>query len=104
MSTLDDFFGDGRTKKEPECSYCGGKDGELKVSISDAYGPTHWSHPVCKEKMEAEREQKAEASRQSAFRAAYNDWMEEGGKLEDYLSAGANGDQYSDQAGIDDEE
>jgi hypothetical protein len=48
MTVLDDFFGDGAADNTPECSFCGGIDGELIVSISDAYGPTHWHHQTCK--------------------------------------------------------
>ena len=55
MSTLDDFFGDGKTAK-PECSFCGKQTGELIVTISDAYGPTHWMHKDC---MVAYEEEKA---------------------------------------------
>ena len=46
-NTLDDFFGDGLEESAPECSFCGGKDDELIVSIQDAYGPTHWHHAAC---------------------------------------------------------
>ena len=48
MTTLDDFFGrsDEATK---ECSFCGGTEGELIASVSDACGPTHWHHASCKE-------------------------------------------------------
>jgi len=49
MSTLDDFFGDGSADNTPECSFCGGIDGELVVSVQDAYGPTHWHHKACEE-------------------------------------------------------
>jgi hypothetical protein len=51
MSTLDDFFGSS-DEATPECSFCGGAEdkelGELIVSVSDAYGPTHWYHATCK--------------------------------------------------------
>jgi hypothetical protein len=54
MSTLDDFFGDGLTDSIPEeCSFCGGTDGELVVSVEDHYGPTHWHHEVCKTKVQS---------------------------------------------------
>lgn len=48
MTTLDEFFGDGSEESIPECSFCGGIEGELVVSIKDAYGPTHWHHAACK--------------------------------------------------------
>lgn len=48
MTTLDDFYGDGSADNTPECSYCGGQDGKLVVSISDHYGPTRWHHEECK--------------------------------------------------------
>jgi hypothetical protein len=57
MSVLDDFFGDGSADNTPECTYCGGKDGNLIVSVRDANGPTHWHHEECEEKARAEREQ-----------------------------------------------
>lgn len=47
-NTLDDFFGDGSVDNIPECSFCGKAEGELIVSIQDAYGPTHWHHAACK--------------------------------------------------------
>jgi len=43
-NTLDDFFGDGSEESVPECSFCGKTEGELEVSVQDAYGPTHWHH------------------------------------------------------------
>lgn len=46
-NTLDDFFGDGGADNIPECSFCGDKEGELIVSVQDAYGPTHWHHAAC---------------------------------------------------------
>lgn len=47
MTTLEDFYGDDSAHNTPECSFCGGK-GELIVSVSDVYGPTHWHHEKCK--------------------------------------------------------
>jgi hypothetical protein len=57
MTTLDDFFGDGSADNTPECSFCGGQDGELIVSVSDHYGPTHWHHEVCKAQDDASKDQ-----------------------------------------------
>ncbi len=56
MSTLDDFYGDSKTATK-ECSYCGkGEEVEaLVVSVSDAYGPTHWHHAACKAESDAKR-------------------------------------------------
>jgi hypothetical protein len=48
MTTLNDFFGSSN-EATPECSFCGGTEGELIVSVSDAYGPTHWHHQACKD-------------------------------------------------------
>lgn len=76
MSTLDDFFGDGRTAKK-ECLHCGKTGGELIVAISDAYGPTHWIHPACRVEMERIREQQAQSSRDAAARhEAMDEWEE----------------------------
>lgn len=47
MTTLDDFFGDGSAENTPECCFCGGTEGDLIVSVEDAYGPTHWHHVAC---------------------------------------------------------
>ena len=55
MATLDDFFGDGSAELVPECSFCGETEGELIVSVSDAYGPTHWHHADCKAEAAAEK-------------------------------------------------
>jgi hypothetical protein len=48
-TTLDDFFGDSSENNVPKCSFCSGIDGDLIVSVKDAYGPTHWHHAACKE-------------------------------------------------------
>lgn len=55
MTTLDDFYGDGSEDNTPECSFCGGQDGKLIVSVSDAYGPTHWHHEACKAQDDAKK-------------------------------------------------
>ncbi len=47
-TTINDFFGDGSADNVPECSFCGETDGELVVSVSDHYGPTHWHHETCR--------------------------------------------------------
>lgn len=54
-STLNDFFGDGSADNIPECLFCGGTEGELVVSISDHYGPTHWHHVACEEAANAKK-------------------------------------------------
>jgi hypothetical protein len=64
---LDDFFGD--SNAQPECLFCGKRNGNLLPEISDNNGITHWAHADCKADYQARK------AVEDAQRKAHNDLL-----------------------------